>query len=63
MCRNRALTVTVGPDLLQTVVELRNEHQPVAAQQGVPAAFIAWTLDTDAGYCCLQKKKKKHHGV
>lgn len=51
MCKNRVLTVTAGagPDVLDTVVEQIDQHQPVTAQEDVPAASIARTrLHTNA---------------
>lgn len=37
------LTVRVGPQAFEAAEQLKNQHQPVAAQNAVPAALVTGT--------------------
>lgn len=69
VCRNGALTVTVGlcPNVRHAAVEQINQHQSIAVQECVLAAFVARTsLEKQShfiayltGYCCFHEHCKK----
>lgn len=68
MCNNGVLTVTVGqsPNVFYTVVEQIDQHQSIAVQEDVLAAFVAWPhLEANANlklthltaYWCLHRSQ------
>lgn len=69
VCRNGALTVTVGlcPNVCHAAVEQINQHQSIAVQECVLAAFVARTsLEKQShfiayltGYWCFHEHCKK----